>query len=464
MKQRITLLLLAASLLSCKAQKERVAKGVTEVQIDDYVTSYQEMDIFSGVVLVANSGEVTYAKAFGEANRDTHQKNEVNTLFSIGSMNKTFTDVVIFKLLEQGKLSLEDPLEKYLGQWNQPDFDKITIRHLMNHESGFGDYFIPAYWDLENKNMATILPIIKSLPLHFPPGEDRMYSNAGYVLLGVVIEKVTGKKFVDNVIELIVNPLELEGMVMRNVNQIPNRAIGYMKTVEGVEDNEEFLHEPLPDGGFYATAEDVMRFYRAYFYDKNFLSESLRNQSDFLNQIEPYRNQSDAAIPMAGGFNGSNSVIYERLADNISIVVLANMDEPVAERIGLGIHYMISGKKAPKAILPAKLSVHQAWEKEGVEYVKDNFEKLTENFHPSDPKDLILNGLGYDLLFSGNAIEALEFFKLNTELFPDVANCWDSLGECYVALQEPQKAKEAYLKALELQPDLPSALEAIKSL
>lgn len=438
--------------------------NLTESEIDDYVKSYEALDIFSGVVLIAKNGKVEFQKAYGEADRTTQHKNELNTMFSIGSMNKTFTEVVVLKLIESGRLSKNDKIEKYLGKWPQNNFDKITISHLLNHESGFGDYFTPEYWDLSEKNMPNILEIIKKQKLHFKPGKEQMYSNSGFILLGAIIEKVTGKSYAQNVEEMIVKPLELNDIVLSNVGDIKNRAIGYMKTVDGVADNEDFLHEPLPDGGFYATAKSVMKFYRAYFYDQNFISQNIRKQSDFLNQIEAYRTVKDAAIPMAGGFNGSNSVIYERLAEDISIVVLANMDEPVAERIGLGLHYMISGKEAPKAILPAKLNVLKAYHENGLDYVKSNFEKLIENFHPTDPKDLILNGLGYDLLFSGKVEEALVFFKLNTQLFPNVANCWDSLGEAYRELGEIEKSKQAYKKALSLDAQLISAINALSEM
>ena len=92
-----------------------------------------------------------------------------------------------------------------------------------------------------------------------------MYSNSGFILLGAIIEKVTGKSYAQNVEEKIVNPLGLNDIVLTNVGDIKNRAVGYMKTVDGVVDNEDFLPEPLPDGGFYATAKSVMKFYRAYF-------------------------------------------------------------------------------------------------------------------------------------------------------------------------------------------------------
>lgn len=169
-------------------------------------------------------------------------------------------------------------------------------------------------------------------------------------------------------------------------------------------------------------------------------------------------------IPLAGGFNGANTVHMEMPADNISIVVMANMDEPVAEKICFGIHAIINGKEPARAVLPAKLNVLQAFTESGVAYVKQHFETLTANWHPADPKDLILNNLGYDLLSSGKTNQALEIFKLNTELFPNIGNCWDSYGEALLKKGDRKAALAAYKKALEINPDIPTAKDAVKQL
>jgi tetratricopeptide (TPR) repeat protein len=152
------------------------------------------------------------------------------------------------------------------------------------------------------------------------------------------------------------------------------------------------------------------------------------------------------------------------LHDNISIVVLANMDEPVAEKLFLGIHAILNGKDPQPPALPAVLNVYQAYLDNNVNYIRKNFESLTTNFHPTDPKDLILNNLGYELLFSDQTDRAIEIFKLNTELFPQVGNCWDSYGEALLAKGDRAGALKAYRKALEINPNIPSAQEAVKKL
>ncbi|RMH62003.1 MAG: tetratricopeptide repeat protein, partial [Calditrichaeota bacterium] len=343
----------------------------------------------------------------------------------------------------------------------------ITIKHLLDHTSGFGDYVGPRFFELPDnrKNIQGLLPLIKEMPIHFIPGTENEYSNAGYILLGAIIEKVTGKSYAENLEERIKKPLQLSSLVTKNVKKTARRAVGYTKNIFGeYEDNEHFVFEPKSDGGCYATAEDMMIFYRAFLYGNKLFSDKVKHQDPFFKQIQPIYKQHGAGIPFAGGFNGANTVHLERLADNISIVVFANMDEPVAENIALGIHKIINGQEPPKPQLPTLLSVYQAYVKNGIEYIRTNFKSLTSNWFDNDPKDLILNNLGYELLHNGRLEDALKIFRLNTEMFPNVANCWDSYGEALFKSGRNTEALKAYKRALKLNPNIPSAKKMVKEL
>jgi tetratricopeptide (TPR) repeat protein len=140
------------------------------------------------------------------------------------------------------------------------------------------------------------------------------------------------------------------------------------------------------------------------------------------------------------------------------------MDEVVAEDLGKGILSIIRGKKPESPSLPAEQAVYAALISQGSDYVKSNWESLSKNFHPADPKDLILNSIGYDLLSEGNIELAVSVLKLNTELFPEVGNCWDSYGEALLNKGDKVAALAAYRKALLINPDIPSAKEAVKKL
>lgn len=376
------------------------------------------------------------------------------------------TKVLIIKLIGQGKLKMEDRLGQYLSGFPAVASERITIAHLLNHQSGYGDYHSPEYWNLplERKSLATAVEFIKKAPLLFEPGEEQEYSNAGYVLLGAIAEKATGQSYYDLIEAYITEPLAMKDTYLREKYKVPNRAIGYFKTFKGtLQSNEDFQEIPTPAGGFYSTTHDMLRFYRAFHYGDQLWTATDR-ALDGMNDFYQEHRHTGGAMTHAGGFEGANTVHYEILRDQISVIVFANMDEPVAEQLGAGILALIRGKTPQSPALPARQQVYQAWKQKGADYVKRNWERLTVNFHPQDPKDLILNAIGYHHLFNDEIDSAVELFRINTELYPEIANCWDSYGEGLLAQGKKKEALEAYQKALSIRPDMPSALQKVKEL
>ena len=436
-------------------------------KINDLVQEYVKLDIFSGIVLVAEKGDISFHKAYGLSNREKNIPNSVNTLFDIGSMNKTFTSIVIKQLAEEGKIDLNDNLTKFLSGFKDPNTNKITINHLLDHESGFGDYHTPGYFDLplNERKLGAIVERAKSYQLNFEPGTEQDYSNLGYVILGAVIEKVTGKSYFDNVQERIVTPLNLKNTYLNDFDNLETRiAIGYYYTPLGIlVENKPIQDTPNPDGGFLSTTEDILKFYRSYYYNDILLSKKFKSSDPFFKYLNEL--PEGKAVGAAGGFEGFNTALFQVYSDDLTIIVFANMDEPVAENIASNILKLYRGETPNKPQLPAIQNIRKNYEKLGIDYIKENFQELTINFHPSDPKDIILNNLGYAYLYEAkDNKKALDIFKLNTELFPNIANCWDSLGEALAMSKNKSEAIKAYKKALELNPDMETALRALQKL
>jgi len=464
----IAVLLMVGSITNTIGQKDDTLLNKSELtsKIDQLAKQYSDLDIFSGVVLVAENGNPVYHRAFGLANRSTKEANTINTKFDIGSMNKTFTHMILLQLWEQGLLNFEDKLGIYLEGFSKEAAEKITIDQLVNHTSGIGDYVGADYFELkyEDKTIAALVERIKKLPLLFEPGTGQGYSNSGFILLGAIIEEVTGKSYHQNVLERIIKPLKLTETYVINGNEVPNYAIGYYKDMKGkLLDNSDFEEVPSSAGGFYATASDILTFYREFHYGTKILKHETKMQDEFYSMIQEH-NQTGGAIPHAGGWNGANTVHYEILRDKISILVFANMDEPVAEQLGAGILAIVRGKEPKTPSLPAVQNVYQAYTKYGIAYVKDNFNQLISNFHPTDPKGIILNQIGYRYLKEKLMDKAIAIFQLNTALFPEDANVWDSLGEAHLEKGNRKKALEYYTKALKLDPEMPSAKEMVSKL
>ena len=206
-------------------------------KIEEVITQLVKLDHFSGSVLVAKEGKILFAKAYGEANKDHHVKNTLKTKFNIGSITKTFTGVAIMQLAEKGKLKLEDPVVNYLEDF--PYGNSITIFHLLTHTSGIKDYHqhptIRSSW-YRIRNISDVIPMIYGQKLEFDtPGEKFSYSSSEVVLLGAIIEKVTGNSFENYITENILLPV---GMHYTEIScladVVKNRATGYVKSSTGL--------------------------------------------------------------------------------------------------------------------------------------------------------------------------------------------------------------------------------------
>ena len=217
---------------------DAAAKALSEAeavaQLGAYLKKIADADAFSGVVLLAKDGKPLFLKAYGEANKDFTAPNRTDTKFNLGSMNKMFTAVAIAQLVEQGKLSFDDSLSKFL-----PDFptkeaaEKIRIKHLLTHTSGLGSYFSKKFEESSRARFRTVdqmLELARDEKPEFEPGAKWSYSNTGFLVLGKVIEKVTGQGYFDYVREHVYRPAGMTGTDCYELDRVnPNLAVGYQK-------------------------------------------------------------------------------------------------------------------------------------------------------------------------------------------------------------------------------------------
>src|ERR1051326_3823655 len=185
-----------------------LAALVLAQQIDAYVKRYADQGLFSGVVLVAQHGEVKYEHAFGFADRAFGTPNTTATKFQIASVSKPITAAAILVLADRGKLALDDPLSKYVPDF--PNGDKITIDQLLMHTSGLNDASAtPEYsdWSRFPQTTAQLVDRVKNMRPRGAPGEKYSYSNSNYHVLAYIIEKVSGQPYGDFLTANIFNPL-----------------------------------------------------------------------------------------------------------------------------------------------------------------------------------------------------------------------------------------------------------------
>jgi CubicO group peptidase (beta-lactamase class C family) len=254
---------------------ERVAKKLTDAErareLEAYVQKLAGADVFSGAVLLAKDGKVLFERAYGEASKDFHVANRTDTKFNLGSMNKMFTAVAIAQLAERGKLSFEDPLAKFLPEFPSKEAaQKIKLKHLLTHTSGLGSYFNRKFMESSRARFRTVddmMKLAEGETLAFEPGTKWAYSNTGMLVLGAVIERVTGQSYFDYVRENIYKPAGMTNTDAYELDLVtPNLAVGYQK--EFNEDgttrfrNNVFQHviRGGPAGGGYSTIGDLLKF------------------------------------------------------------------------------------------------------------------------------------------------------------------------------------------------------------
>ncbi len=307
------------------------------------VRAYADPDLFSGAVLVARDGKPVFRKAFGLANREWDVANTPQTRFRLGSITKQFTAAAILQLAEQGKLSVDDPISKYYPEapaaWAQ-----ITLKHLLTHTSGIPSYTeIPGFFvqqarlDLVPK---AIVALTRDKPLEFPPGSKFAYDNTGYILLGYVIEKVSGQPYAAYVQDHIFTPLHMKDTGYDvSTTILPRRAAGY-SVAGGRASNAEYLAMTLPyaAGSLYSTVDDLLAWDQALHAGRVLKPTSVAAMfTDYgfkygfgegISVQNGHRTWSHA-----GGINGFATMLARLPDDGLTVVVLANIEEAPAGRV-----------------------------------------------------------------------------------------------------------------------------------
>ena len=312
-----------------------------EAEIDVIFNQAYPANSPGATVLIAKDDQIIYRKAFGIANLELKVPMKPENVLQLASITKQFTSVAILMLLEQGKLSLQDQLSKYIADY--PRGNEITLHNLLNHTSGIKDYTrIP---DLRTKTRLDMSPdeiisTFKNLPLEFNPDEKYDYNNSGYVLLGYIIEKISGMSYGDFIEKNIFDKLEMKNSYyLDNYKIISNKAYGY-QLYEGNYENAEYMSPTFPyaAGSLLSTVDDMFLWYKAI--HQNTLISEKSKQMAFKNHTLANGKQSNygygwfinelagmTTLEHTGGINGfSTSGIYVP-DNNIYAIVLSNLDD-----------------------------------------------------------------------------------------------------------------------------------------
>jgi CubicO group peptidase (beta-lactamase class C family) len=400
---------------------------------------------------LAKEGNPIYTVSVGLADREAAVPNRLETRYNLGSIMKNFTAVLVLQQVERGAIGTDDSLHSFDLGFPAGVATKITVRHLLDHQSGLPDAFPSAYREnpLAFRTIDEKLALLRDAPLLFEPGTDRRYSNYGYVVLGAILEKATGESFSDLLQKHIFDPLKLRDSVYPYRASAPSQSLRYTFSYDKEQVLVGVTEHHGPDGGIESTVADVLTFYRALFYGDELLSRANPVVAEYF----PIHGQYWSSF---GGGAGVSSAVELDLANDYQVIVLANTDGLVAEEISGRIYsYIQTGTYEPIRLPP----VVYAWE----QYVEMGADAFTAGFvarYESVGYDRFvgrtLNELGMSLVNDEKWHDAFNILGTLVELFPDAPQAYDSLAYAHFRSGDARQARKTFSLALSLQPTFSS--------
>ena len=326
------------------------AQDAVTTKVDEFIKAEMQRQKIPGVSLaVIRDGQIIYAKGYGFANVEHQVPVKPETIFQSGSVGKQFTAMAVMMLVEEGKLGLDDKINKYFTD-APAEWSSITVRHLLTHTSGMTDY--PRDFDFRaDYTEDDIYKKIKTVPLAFQPGEKWAYSNLGYVTLGILINRASGKFYGDFLKERVFNPLGMTtARIISEADIVPNRAAGYV-LVKGELKNQAWVSPSLnttADGALYLTAYDMAKWEGALHGGKLLKKEGFDAMWTPVKlnggKTHPYGfgwALADAngkrIIEHGGAWQGFKSMVTRFPEGKLTVVVFANLINASEKKLARGV-------------------------------------------------------------------------------------------------------------------------------
>lgn len=341
-----------------EARPKREASGALAQDVEKLIDRLAAADRFSGVVLIAKDGQPLFQKAWGYADRDQKIPNHLDTRFRLGSMNKMVTSVALAQLVQQGKLKYTDTVAQVLPDYPDQDIAaKITVHQLLTHTSGLGDFFGEEFDKKKDTlhGLKDYLVLFAGKPLQFEPGKEFRYSNAGMIVAGLIVEKLSGQSYYDYVREHIYKPAGMNGSdTFDKTKPQANQSIGYMRGPDGAW-KSNFDSLPLMGssaGGGDSTAPDLLRFDQALRNHKLLNADltttittgkiATEDEEKYAYGFEERLVDGKRVVGHGGGAPGMNANLDMYWDSGYTVIVLCNLDPPIAQQVNRYIRERIS--------------------------------------------------------------------------------------------------------------------------
>jgi len=385
----LLLLCLSVAALAQTTDDAQAAKAIDELMAKSYPA-----DGPGASIIVIKEGRTLLRKGYGMADMELGVKVEPDMVFRLGSITKQFTAVSILMLAEQGKLSLTDDIKKFF-----PDYPTngrtITVEHLLTHTSGIKSYTsIRAWLSMWRKDMtvAELIDLFKNEPADFEPGTQWSYNNSGYILLGAIIEKISGMTYEQFLQKNIFDPLGMKHTFYGSATRlIPRRVPGYSMTKEGLR-NSEYLSmtQPYAAGALLSNVDDMALWDAALYTDKLVKQASLQKAwtpyilkdgttTNYGFGWSKFQYEGHTMIEHGGGIHGFSTIGIRVPEEHVYVLILTNRDYQTPDDVGLRVAALAIGKpwREPVAVtvaptdLDSLAGVYQISEKENYNVRRD---------------------------------------------------------------------------------------------
>jgi CubicO group peptidase (beta-lactamase class C family) len=481
----IVLLTLTSGFVTAQESPNQIEEKVDPL-IQQVMKSY---DLPGLAVAIVKDNKIVYAKGFGVKNLKTKEPITTKSLFHMASVSKPFSATAIMQFVEQGKVKLDDPVVKYLPYFkiNDERYKAITIRQMLSHISGMPD--VRDYqWDKPEYDEGAAERYVRSLndrELIAAPGERFSYSNMAFEVLGDLIAKVSGMSFEDYVKTNILNPLDMKESTFLKKKVSPELATTphVMQLSTDVSDIYPYHRAHAPSSTLHSNVLEMCNWAVANMNKGTFKGKDILKSESYDVLWEPAKlnNGKTAQVGLSwflrkyreietvfhsGGDVGYRTFFIMMPEKKTAGVVLSNCDFAPTGNIAISALFLTLGLEPPPLPRsPIRAVIGNIIAEKGVDAGIKRYLELKENQPKSysfDPGQL--NRLGYHLINLERIEDAIKIFKLNIEAHPKVANCYDSLGEAYMTKGDKENAIKYYEKALELDPKMGTAIEALKKL
>ena len=477
LRRALAVLLLCSSSLSCAIAAESPALVAEQLgtKVDAYIQAAIEHEQFSGTILIAKDGAPILSKGYGMANYELGVPNSPKTVFKIASLTKQFTAMAIMQLQERGKLNVNDKACRYLDACPAA-WQAITIHQLLTHTSGIPNFSSNPDWDekisIQPFTRKGFVDVFRDAPLEFVPGEKFKYSNSGYYLLGLIVERASSKSYADFLRDEIFQPLGMNSSGLEDSRRlVPNLASGYYWSMNSfIKAPYMHLVSSYGNGGLYSNVGDLLLWDSALYTDK-LVSRKSRDEM-FTPDKKEYgygwrigKKFDRPTTEHSGSSNGFSTFILRFPSEHVTVIVLSNSDSTSATKTAYNLAAIMFGEAVSHPKPQLRVVMTATLLKDGLPAALQQYRELRRAQSKAyDMSDEVLIDVGYDLLDNNRVDDAIEVFKLGLEFASQSSDFHDSLGHAYIAKGDLDLAIQSFENVLEIEPNSEHGASMLKDL